>query len=94
MYERQAAGMQTDRAYHLHSFGKLEVLNPEWLGDFSAIISMDTDTFVLRAPDEVFCLGPKVNCVQHHACVMNMELCFWFKSLSSAKKTCARHHLE
>eukprot|EP00241_Pyramimonas_parkeae_P005677 CAMPEP_0114251402 /NCGR_PEP_ID=MMETSP0058-20121206/15250_1 /TAXON_ID=36894 /ORGANISM="Pyramimonas parkeae, CCMP726" /LENGTH=404 /DNA_ID=CAMNT_0001365199 /DNA_START=201 /DNA_END=1415 /DNA_ORIENTATION=+ len=60
MYERQAAGMQTDRAYHLHSFGKLEVLNPEWLGDFSAIISMDTDTFVLRAPDEVFCLGPKV----------------------------------
>lgn len=56
MYEAKGEGMKTDRAYHLHSFGKLEVLNPKWLGDFKTVISMDTDTFSIRAPDEVFCM--------------------------------------
>jgi len=55
LYERLGAGLSTDRAYHLHSFGKLEVLNPEWLGDFQKIVHLDTDTFAVKAPDELFC---------------------------------------
>lgn len=38
------------------SFGKLEVLNPKWLSDFKTVVSMDTDTFTIRAPDELFCM--------------------------------------
>lgn len=59
LYERFEKGLNTDRAYHLHSFGKLEVFNPRWLSDFDRIIHLDTDTFALRAPDELFCLPGK-----------------------------------
>ena len=59
LYERLEKGLKTDRAYHLHSFGKLEVFNPKWLGDFDKIVHLDTDTFVVQAPDELFCLPGK-----------------------------------
>lgn len=59
LYEQLEKGLKTDRAYHLHSFGKLEVFNPRWLNDFKKIIHLDTDTFVVRAPDELFCLPGK-----------------------------------
>lgn len=59
LYEQVEKGLKTDRAYHLHSFGKLEVFNPQWLKDFKKIVHLDTDTFVVRAPDELFCLPGK-----------------------------------
>jgi len=55
MYEAYS-GAETDRPYHLFSFGKFELFNPRWIGDFTKLISMDLDTFVLKNVDEAFCI--------------------------------------
>ncbi|KAK3272975.1 glycosyltransferase 8 protein [Cymbomonas tetramitiformis] len=55
-YKQIAQGLHTNRAYHLHSFGKLEVFNTEWTGDFVKLISLDPDTFVLKNVDEALCV--------------------------------------
>lgn len=56
MYMRLAKLAKTNRLYHFHTFGKLELFNPAWVGGYDRVVSMDTDTFAIRAPDEMFCM--------------------------------------
>lgn len=57
-------GLEATRTYHYFSFGKLEVLNPRWVGDFSKLIVFDPDTFALKCVDEAFCLPGKFAAVR------------------------------
>ena len=58
-YETSSRRFHTPRQYHLHTFGKLEVFNPRWMDGIAKVVCMDTDTFALRAPDELFCLDAR-----------------------------------
>mmetsp|Transcript_34615 Transcript_34615/g.58134 ORF Transcript_34615/g.58134 Transcript_34615/m.58134 type:complete len:375 (-) Transcript_34615:1640-2764(-) len=56
--------ISTVKPYHYHTFGKLEVFNPENTDGKMFLAFMDSDTFALHNIDEIFCLPKRFGAVK------------------------------